>query len=103
MWVDRMHVQEERLRPALLAVDHHSPPDLMQARPSRLALRLRPEGGRLTVRGTTPAGPWQAEVLARGRTFAALCEWMYSDNKAYASARLREARPRIAPELLQTY
>ena len=48
--------------PALLEVDHHSPPDLMQARPARLALRLRPEGGRLTVRGTTPAGPWQAEV-----------------------------------------
>lgn len=48
--------------PALVAVDHHSPPDLMQGRPSRLALRLRPEGGTLTVHGTSRGGPWRAEV-----------------------------------------
>jgi Ca-activated chloride channel homolog len=62
--------------PAVLAVDHHSPPDLMQGRPSRLALRLRPEGGRLTVRGTTQAGPWQADLevpaMAAGEGSAAV-------------------------------
>jgi Ca-activated chloride channel family protein len=47
---------------ALLAVDHHNPPDLMGGRPSRLALRLKPMGGTLTVRGRTHEGPWQATL-----------------------------------------
>jgi Ca-activated chloride channel homolog len=47
---------------ALIEVAHHRAPDLLAGRPAGLALRLRPEGGSLTVRGHTANGPWQ-EVL----------------------------------------
>ncbi len=33
-------------------------PDLMGGRPARVALRLRPEGGELIVRGQAPGGAW---------------------------------------------
>jgi len=48
---------------ALVEVAHHHPPDLLAGQPLRLALRLRPEGGVLVVRGHTAAGPWEQRVM----------------------------------------
>lgn len=36
--------------------------DLMAGAPVLLSLKLRPEGGALTVRGHTPAGPWEQHL-----------------------------------------
>ncbi len=47
---------------ALVELAHHRAPDLMAGRPSRLGLRLRPEGGSLTVSGRTPDGTWEHTV-----------------------------------------
>ena len=44
---------------ALLHVDQHRLPDLMAGRPTRLAVRLRPQGGRLFIHGETAQGTWQ--------------------------------------------
>lgn len=48
---------------ALIAAAHHRAPDLLAGRPARLALRLRPEGGTLTVRGHSAAGPWSETMV----------------------------------------
>ncbi|MBN2496807.1 MAG: VWA domain-containing protein [Deltaproteobacteria bacterium] len=45
----------ERCAPACL-------PDLFAAAPARIALRLRPGGGRLAVRGRTQTGDWRTEL-----------------------------------------
>ena len=46
------------------ALIDHAPavvPDVHMGAPLRLALKLRPEGGTLLVRGQTPAGPWEGQ------------------------------------------
>ncbi len=47
------------------AVAEHAPrrlPDLFRGSPARIALRLRPEGGRVVVRGRTAAGTWEQSL-----------------------------------------
>lgn len=43
----------------LLDIAPRALPDLYAGAPARIALRLRPEGGTLTIRGATAEGPWQ--------------------------------------------
>lgn len=47
---------------ALLGVAHHRLPDLYAGAPARIAVRLRPEGGGLVLRGHTAAGPWEQRL-----------------------------------------
>ena len=47
---------------ALVEVAHHRAPDLMGGRPSRLALRLRPEGGSLQLSARSTHGTWEYGV-----------------------------------------
>lgn len=47
---------------ALLGVCPVATPDLLAGAPARLSLRLRPEGGTLTVRGVTAVGPFMHEL-----------------------------------------
>lgn len=47
------------------ALQEHAPaklPDLFAGAPALLSLKLDPAGGKLRVRGKTPAGPWSTEV-----------------------------------------
>ncbi len=47
------------------ALVEHAPvrlPDLFAGAPAQVAVRLRPEGGAITVRGRVPGGAWEAFV-----------------------------------------
>lgn len=47
---------------AFIGCAHHRIPDLLAGRPARIAVRLRPGGGRLVVSGHTAQGPWQQVI-----------------------------------------
>lgn len=71
------------------AVAEHAPrrlPDLYAGAPARIALRLRPEGGRVVVRGRTAAGVWEHAVEA-----PALADLRAADGPAKLFARERAA------------
>jgi Ca-activated chloride channel family protein len=48
--------------PALLEHAPHKLPDLFAGAPLVVAIRSRPEGGELVVRGRTASGPWESRV-----------------------------------------
>jgi Ca-activated chloride channel family protein len=50
------------------ALEGHAPrrlPDLLGGKPVLAAVRLKTEGGALTVRGRTPGGPWQERITVQ--------------------------------------